>query len=72
MEGSIKNHGPLNKDLAKTQMKRDTEAISLVLKWIDKNNLFDLDRDKQLLISLLALHTVNNIKYMHSENDMYT
>jgi len=32
-------------------MRRGTEAICLVLKWIDENNSFDLDRDKQLLIS---------------------
>jgi len=31
-------------------MKQDSEGIELVLKWLE-NNPFDLDRDKQLLIS---------------------
>jgi len=51
MEEGIKNRSPLHKDLAKTRMKRDTEGIGLVLKWLEENNPFDLDRDKQLLIS---------------------
>ena len=51
MEEGIKKHGPLHKDLAKTRMKRDTEAIGLVLKWLEENNPFDLDRGKQLLVS---------------------
>ena len=51
MEEGIKKHGPLHKDLAKTQMKQDTEAIGLVLKWLEETNPFDLDHDKQLLVS---------------------
>ena len=51
MEADIKKHGLLHKDLAKTQMKRDAEAIGPVLKWLEENNPFDLDRDKQLLVS---------------------
>ena len=43
--------GPLHKDLAKTRMKRDAEAIVLVLKWFEENNPFDKDRDKKLLVS---------------------
>ena len=43
MEEGIKKHGPLHKDLAKTWMKRDTETIGLVLKWLEENNHFDLD-----------------------------
>ena len=51
MEEGIMKHHPLHKDLAKTRMKRDTEAIGLVLKWLEENNPFDLDHDKQLLVS---------------------
>jgi len=46
-----KNHSPLHKDLAKTRMKQDTEGIGLVLISLEENNPFDLDQDKQLLIS---------------------
>ena len=48
---AIKKHGPLHKHLAKTWMKQDTEAIGIVLKWLEENNPFDLDHDKQLLVS---------------------
>ena len=51
MEEGVKKHGPLHKDLAKTRMKRDAEAIGLALKWFEENNPFDHDRDKQLLVS---------------------
>ena len=50
MKEGIKKHGPLHKDLAKTWMKQDTEAIGLVLKWLEEKKLFDLDCDKQLLV----------------------
>ena len=36
MKEGIKKHGPLHKDLAKTWMKQDTEAIGLVLKWLEE------------------------------------
>ncbi len=42
---------PLHKDLAKTRMKRDAEAIGLAFKWFEENNPFDQDRDKKLLVS---------------------
>ena len=32
-------------------MKQDTEVIRLVLKWLEKNNSFNLDCDKQFLVS---------------------
>ncbi|CAB4039507.1 Hypothetical predicted protein [Paramuricea clavata] len=51
MEESVKKHGPLHKDLTKTRMKRDAEAIGLVLKWFEENNPFDHDRDNKLLVS---------------------
>ncbi|KAJ8385110.1 hypothetical protein AAFF_G00192510 [Aldrovandia affinis] len=51
MEEGVKKHGPLQKDLVKTQMKRNAEAIELALKWFEENNPFDHDRDKQLLVS---------------------
>ncbi len=34
MEEGVKKHGPLHRDLAKTRMKRDTEAIALALRRI--------------------------------------
>ena len=48
--GYIKKHVPPH-NLLKTQIKRDTEAIGFVLKWLEENNPFDFDRDKQLLVS---------------------
>ena len=51
MEESVKKHGPLHTDLTKTRMKRDAEAIGLVLKWFEQNNPFDHDRDNKLLVS---------------------
>lgn len=36
MEEGVKKDGPLHKDLAKTRMKRDAEAIGLALKWFDE------------------------------------
>ena len=35
MEEGVKKHDPLHKDLSKTRMKRDAEAIELVLKWFE-------------------------------------
>ena len=35
MEEGVKKHRPLHRELAKTRMKRDAEAIALVLKWLD-------------------------------------
>ena len=51
MEVDVKKHDPLHKDLAKTRMKRDAEVVELALKWFEKNNLFDHNRDKKLLVS---------------------
>ena len=47
MEEGIKKHGPLYKDLAKTWMKWDTEAIGLVLKWLVEKNSFGFDHSQQ-------------------------
>ncbi|KAF3851192.1 hypothetical protein F7725_012964 [Dissostichus mawsoni] len=51
MEESVKKHAPLHRDLGKTQMKRDAEAIDLAIQWFEENNPFDPDRDKELLLS---------------------
>jgi len=51
MEEGVKKHVPLHKDFSKTRMKRDAEAIGLVLKWFEENDPFDHGRDKQLLVS---------------------
>ncbi|CAB3976920.1 Hypothetical predicted protein [Paramuricea clavata] len=40
-----------HKDLTKTRMERNAEAIALVLKLFDENNSFDHDRDNKLLVS---------------------
>ena len=50
MEEGVKKHVPLHKDLS-TRMKRDAEAVGLVLKWFEENDPFDHGRDKQLLVS---------------------
>ena len=41
IEEGVKKHDPLHKDLSKTRMKRDAEAIELVLKWFEENDPFD-------------------------------
>ncbi|KAI4795145.1 hypothetical protein KUCAC02_031609 [Chaenocephalus aceratus] len=51
MEESVKKHALLHRDLGKTQMKRDAEAIDLALQCFEENNPFDPDRDKELLVS---------------------
>ena len=51
MEEDVKKHAPLHRDLAKTQMKRDAEAVELAFQWFEENNPFDHDRDKEMLVS---------------------
>ena len=51
MEEGVKKHAPLHRDLAKTQMKRDAEAVELVLQWFKENDPFDHDRDHKKLES---------------------
>ena len=53
MEEGVKKHNPLHKDLGGTRMKRDAEAIARALNWFQENDLFDQDRDRQLLVSQL-------------------
>ena len=51
MEEDVRKHAPLHRDLAKTHMKRDAEAVELAGKWFEENKPFDNARDKELLIS---------------------
>ena len=51
MEENISKHAPLHRDLVKTQMKQDAEAVELALKWFEENKPFDNSRDKELLVS---------------------
>lgn len=51
MEEDVIKHAPVHRDLAKSQMKRDAEAVELILKWFEENTPFDNDRDKDLLVS---------------------
>ena len=41
MEEDVIRHTPLHRDLTKTQMKRDAEAVLLVLEWLEENKPFD-------------------------------
>ena len=59
MEESVKKHGPLHKDLAKTRMKGDNEAVELALKWFEENNPFDHSQDKKMLVSFSTGFTSN-------------
>ena len=47
----IRKYAALHRDLAKTQTKRDAEAVELALKWFEENKPFDDDRDNELLVS---------------------
>ena len=51
LEEDVSKYAPLHTDLLKTQMKRDTEAVELALKWFEENMPFDNNRDKELLVS---------------------
>ena len=51
MEEDVSKHVPLHRDLAKTHMKRDAEAVEVVLKWFEEIKPFDNDRDNDLLVS---------------------
>ena len=52
LEEDVSKYAPLHRDLLKTQMKRDAEAVELALKWFEENMPFDNNRDKELLVSL--------------------
>ena len=57
MEEGVKKHGPLHKELSKSLMKRNAEAIGLTLKWLEENNPFDHDRDKVcVLLNMFHKH----------------
>ena len=51
LEEDVSKYAPLHRDLLKTQMKRDAEAVELALKWFEENMPFDNNRDKELLVS---------------------
>jgi hypothetical protein len=51
MEENVMKNAPLHRDLAKTQMKRDAEAVEVAVKWFEENKPFDMDRNKKLLVS---------------------
>ena len=50
MEQDIGKYAPHHRDLAKTQMKRDAEAVELALKWFEENKPFENDRENKLLV----------------------
>jgi len=52
----VKKHCPLQKDLAKTQVNGDAEAVALALTGLEESNPFD-HRDKQLLVSFSTRYT---------------
>ena len=47
IEEDVSTHFPVHREIAKIQMKRDAEAVKLVLKWFEEINRFDNDRDKE-------------------------
>ena len=55
-EKDIRKHASLHRDLAKTQMKRDADAVELALKWFESSP-FNNDRDKELLASFSTRFT---------------
>jgi len=52
MDKNVRKYVPLNRCLAKTQIKRDAQAVELALKRFEKNMPFDIDRNKNLLMSV--------------------
>ena len=57
MEEDVSKHFPVRRQLAKAQMKRDAEAVELVLKWLEEIKPFDNNRDKELLVSFSTKFT---------------
>ena len=51
LEENVSKYAALHRDLLKTQMKRDAEAVELALKWFEENMPFDNNQDKELLVS---------------------
>ena len=41
LEEDVSKYAPLHRDLLKTEMKRDAEAVELALKWFEENMPFD-------------------------------
>ena len=56
MEEDISKDFPVQRDLAKSQMKRDAEAVELVQKWFEENKPFDSDRDRVTCVILNRIH----------------
>ena len=54
MEEDVSKHFPVHRELAKTQMKRDSGVVELVLKWFEEIKPFDNDRDKKLHVSFTS------------------
>ena len=50
-EEGVNKDFPVHRELANTQMKRDAEAVELVLTWFEEIKPFGNDRDKELLVS---------------------
>ncbi|KAJ3600054.1 hypothetical protein NHX12_034006 [Muraenolepis orangiensis] len=69
MEEGVQKHAPLHRDLAKTQLKRDAEAIELALKWFKENNPFDHDRDKEMLVSFCTGFTSKGDAPVNAERE---
>ena len=51
MQEDASKHAALHRDLAKTHMKLDAEAVKLTLKWSEENMPFNNDQEKELLMS---------------------
>ena len=51
LEEDVSKYAPFHRDLLKTQIKWDAEAVELALKWFEENMPFDNNRDKELLVS---------------------
>ena len=45
MEEDVCKHFSVHRELAKTQMKRDAEAVEIVVKWFEEIKPFENDND---------------------------
>ena len=54
MEENVSKHFPVPRELAKTQMRRDEEAVELALQWFQEIKPFDNDRNNELLVYFSA------------------
>ncbi|CAJ1066509.1 hypothetical protein F7725_020419 [Xyrichtys novacula] len=69
MEEDVNQHAPRHRDLGKTKMRRDAEAVKLALQWFEENNPFNHNQDKEMLVSFSTGFTSTGDDPVNAERD---